>query len=199
MERYTQYRYVIQYRTRYRLFLELKRSCNICRGSLCFLITVTPWGGAAIWTLDLSSHCPNDHCRCAPPVIFFPCAGRWRKSWCPRWRRLRARWARTWRTTSPAFRSLQSFVSSIQVSPVICLQHSGLSSHKSPAADFSITCLQSWDSQISIVVSRGGILNHLSPELGFTNVRLSPELGCTNVCLSPLLSLDSQKSVYLQW
>ncbi len=39
----------------------------------------------------------------------------------------------------------------------------------------------------SIVVSRGGILNHLSPELGFTNFRVSPELGYKNFRLSPEL------------
>jgi hypothetical protein len=74
-----------------------------------------------------TSALPTELCRCAPPryIMCFLCAGRWRKSLCPRWRRLRARWVRTWRTTSPAFRSLQSWVS--------------------------------W----------GGILNHLSPELGF--------------------------------
>jgi hypothetical protein len=68
-----------------------------------------------------------------------------------------------------------------RISPVVPLE--ALYIYTAFYVTWQITCLQSWDSQS--LVSRAGILNHLSPELGFTNVRVSPELGFTNVRLSP--------------
>ncbi len=119
------------------LFCTFKRSCNICRGPLCFLITVAPCG-AAILNPRPTSALPTDLCRCAPPLYFFPVQEDEENP--------DVRDGGDWEHAGPGPGGRR-------------LQHSGLSSsHESPEAEFSITCLLSWDSQ------------SLSSETGFTIV-----------------------------